>query len=274
MTTQQPSLKVIAANDRKQGKVPGVRKYRLAAPVLFAALGIILGTLTGLAVAILGTPTGATGISVVMANADSASPGHDTASGLTQQAHLTLFAQTAHAGKCAMDAGRLAANAALTGTPKAIRVVDVERSASSQVNPGKTPAGGKPSTIRAVHRAHRQARRTITQPLISPAFIATANNSHVGQPLLIETDEPLNLNDEIKPSNFYIEGDLSVVEYDATADTIETSDGRTFVLGTTVAASNAAPWGEYRSSLHYKCSTTGSCALSRAGAIAPNARMI
>ncbi len=84
----------------------------------------------------------------------------------------------------------------------------------------------------------------------------------------------MNLKDEIKYSNFYIEGDLTVVDYDATAGTIETSDGRTFVVGVTVAASNAAPWGEYRSNLHYRCSRNGSCALSRAGAVAPNARLI
>ena len=56
MRTHKLSLKAISANDRMQVKGPGVRKNRLAAPALFAALGITLGTLTGLAVAIFSAP--------------------------------------------------------------------------------------------------------------------------------------------------------------------------------------------------------------------------
>jgi hypothetical protein len=274
MRTHKLSLKAISANDRMQVKGPGVRKNRLAAPALFAALGITLGTLTGLAVAIFSAPAGATAISVVLANAESTSLGHDTVYGPTQQAHLTVLAQVARAGKCATDAGHLAANRAATGTPKAVRVSDVAHSTSSQLSSGKAPAGGKAPAPRVAFRAHHRTRRANTHLLMNPVLIVTVNDSHAGQPLLIEADEPLNLKNEIKSSNFYIEGDLNVVDYDATAGTIETSDGRTFVVGITVAASNAAPWGEYRSSLHYRCSRTGSCALSRAGAIAPNARLI
>jgi hypothetical protein len=109
---------------------------------------------------------------------------------------------------------------------------------------------------------------------MEPALIVTVSDSHASQPLLIEADEQQNIKNKEKSSSFYIEGDLNVVDYDATAGTIETSDGRIFVVGTTIAASNATPWGEYRSNLHYRCSRTGSCALSRAGAIAPNARLI
>ncbi len=274
MTTHIPSLKVIAAHDHRQAKVLGVRKYRWAAPALFAGLGITFGTLTGLAIAILGTPTDATAISVVLANADSTSPGHDTAYGPMQQAHLTALVHVARAGRCATDAGHLAANGAATGIPKAIRVADVERSTGSQLNSAKAHAGGRSPTTPVDYRVHHRARRANARPLMKLVLIVETNRLHTGQPFLIEADEPLNLKDEIKSSNFYIEGDLNVVDYDATAGTIETSDGRTFVVGITVAASNAAPWDEYRSNLHYRCSRTGSCALSRAGAVAPNARLI
>ena len=265
---------MIAAEDRRRVKVLGVRKYHSAAPVLFAALGITLGTLTGLAVAILGTPAGANGIPAVLANADSTGPGHDTAYGPTQQAHLTAPALVADAVKSATDASHQLANEAATGTPRTMLVVDAPRSTGPQLIPAKAPSVGKTPTPWTVYKAHHSAGWTVTHPFMTPALIVTTNDSLASQPLLIEADEPLNLKDQAKPSNFYIEGDFKVVDYDATAGTIETSDGRTFVVGTTVAASNATPWGEYRSNLHYRCSQTGSCALSRAGAVAPNARLI
>ncbi len=274
MTTHKPSLKVIPANDHKQVKVLGVWKFRLAAPVLFAALGITLGALTGLAVAIFSAPAGATAISVVLANGDSTSLGHDVAYGPTQQVHLTALVQVARAGKCATDVGHLAANGVATGTPKSIRVADGARSTNSHLSSGKAPAGGKAPMTLVAYRAHHRARRAITHPLMEPELIVTVSDSHASQPLLIEADEQQTIKDKAKSSSFYIEGDLNVVDYDAITGTIETSDGRIFVVGTTVAASNATPWGEYRSNLHYRCSRTGSCALSRAGAIAPNARLI
>ena len=80
--------------------------------------------------------------------------------------------------------------------------------------------------------------------------------------------------DAAKPPVRYIEGDLTIAAYDATTGTVQTSDGRTFILGTTVAAGSASSWDEYRSDVHYRCDQTGSCMLMRAGAVAPNARLI
>ncbi len=265
---------MVAAKDRRQVKVLGVQKYRSAAPVLFAALGITLGTLTGLAVAILSTPAGANGIPAVLANADSTSPGHDTSYGSTQQVHATFPVEVAEVGRGATDTSRQLANEAAAGTPRTMRVVDAPRSTGSQLISVKAPAVGKTPTPRIVYKAHHSEGWTVTRPLMTPSLIVAINDSNASQPLLIEADEPLNLKDQAKPSNFYIEGDLKVVDYDATAGTITTDDGRTFVVGSTVAASNAAPWGEYRSNLHYRCNQTGSCTLSRAGAVAPNARLI
>jgi hypothetical protein len=69
-------------------------------------------------------------------------------------------------------------------------------------------------------------------------------------------------------------GFLSVAAYDAMTGTLQTKDGKTFILGTSVAAGNATSWDEYRSGVHYRCDQTGSCILMRAGAVAPNARLI
>jgi hypothetical protein len=77
-----------------------------------------------------------------------------------------------------------------------------------------------------------------------------------------------------KPAGVYTEGDFTVADYDAKVGTIQSSDGRTFVVGITIAASNASSWGDYRSNVHYRCSQTGSCTLSGPGVVAPNARLI
>jgi hypothetical protein len=77
-----------------------------------------------------------------------------------------------------------------------------------------------------------------------------------------------------KPAIRYIEGDLTIAAYDAMTGTLQTSDGRTFILGTSVAAGNVTSWDEYRSGVHYRCDQGGSCMLMRAGAVAPSARLI
>jgi len=264
MATHNPSRKTVGANDHKPAELPGGWKYRLAKPILFAAVGITLGTLTGLAVAILSTPGGATGLSTVFANTGSTGPSLDAAYKPTQQAHSTALAQVA---------GHLAANKVAIVTPKAIRMADVDRSTRAHFIHRKVQAGAETLTIRAAHRKHHSGRH-VTHPHTKPTLIEEANASLAGPMPMTVADEPLNLDGEAMSSNFYTEGDLTVADYDANAGTIETSDGRTFVVGITVAVSNAAPWSEYRSNLHYRCSRTGSCALSRAGAVAPNARLI
>jgi hypothetical protein len=83
-----------------------------------------------------------------------------------------------------------------------------------------------------------------------------------------------SIDNAAKPVSRYIEGDLTIAAYDATTGMVQASDGRTFILGTTVAAGNAASWDEYRSGVHYRCDQSGSCLLMRAGAVAPSARLI
>jgi hypothetical protein len=84
----------------------------------------------------------------------------------------------------------------------------------------------------------------------------------------------MSLDGGAKPSAFYTEGDITVADYDAKAGTISTSDGRTFLIGLTVATSSASSWEEYRAHVHYKCGQNGICTLNRHGAIAPEARLI
>jgi len=85
---------------------------------------------------------------------------------------------------------------------------------------------------------------------------------------------PISLDGGAKPQVFYSEGDVTVADYYAAGDTIETVDGKSFVVGATVSASTATSWDDYRANVHYRCDQNGHCTLSRNGVIALNARQI
>jgi hypothetical protein len=85
---------------------------------------------------------------------------------------------------------------------------------------------------------------------------------------------PVSLDEEVTPVAYYSEGDATVVDYDATLDTILTNDGRTFVVGATVAMSSASSWSDYRSNVHYRCDQGGKCTITRGGVVALNAKLI
>ncbi len=93
------------------------------------------------------------------------------------------------------------------------------------------------------------------------------------QQLSLIPDQQINLNDA-NASHSYVEGDFTVADYDSSVSTIETSDGRKFVLGTTVRMRNATSWDEYRASVHYRCGDNGSCTLTREGTLTLDARLI
>jgi hypothetical protein len=70
---------------------------------------------------------------------------------------------------------------------------------------------------------------------------------------------------------FMIEGDATVADYDATTGLVETHEGKSFSVGTSVGASNS--WDDYSGHVHYRCDPGGNCTLSRAGVFVPHARM-
>jgi hypothetical protein len=75
------------------------------------------------------------------------------------------------------------------------------------------------------------------------------------------------------PSAFVVEGDATVADYDASAGSIETRDGRTFILGGASGAGNSVQWQDYVGNVHYSCTQHGNCTLFRAGVAVPNARL-
>jgi hypothetical protein len=134
----------------------------------------------------------------------------------------------------------------------------------------KTPDALKPATFKLGGRTYTAAKMTFLP----------APKPEEQEPQAAEPDVPTALDttqlsfDAPASASLYTEGVLTVADYSATTRTIQTSDGKTFVLGTTVAAGNATSWETYRSDVHYRCDQNGSCVLMRAGVVAPDARLI
>lgn len=73
---------------------------------------------------------------------------------------------------------------------------------------------------------------------------------------------------------YRIEGDATVVDYDADAGTIEVRDGRTFLLAGVGSQTEAAQWQDYVGNVHYSCDQGGNCTLSRSGTIVPSVKLV
>ncbi len=77
-----------------------------------------------------------------------------------------------------------------------------------------------------------------------------------------------------KNFTFMSEGDVTVADFNATMGTIETYEGRTFVLGSTAAPSVAARLQDSGSSVHYRCDQSGNCTLMQAGLVMQHVRLL
>jgi hypothetical protein len=171
--------------------------------------------------------------------------------------------QTAHAAQTApvKTAVKLAVTASAPASIKVAAKAAVTAAAlTASASPAKTaiPAAHKP-VLPVQLAADSVPAQTLDTTSVTPAPIAA---------------EPLDLDSGAKVQLFYSEGDATVASYNAAGDTIETDDGRTFVVGTTVSVSSATSWDDYHANVHYRCDQNGHCTLTRMGVIALNARLI
>lgn len=252
---------------------PRFSLVRLALPVLCGALGISLGTVIGVSIAFLTAPAVAPATSTD--SAQDSTTGTElgvtpsTTAGAEEDFHPAAFVPVvAYTRQPAANVGRSAAGRAGTGLSLTKQTVKASPSPAARTTQDKKPAIKRHPKLRFVGVRRRSVKHVAKLPVEQ----ALAGDPEV-TPIILN-DAQMSLDDGAKPSGFYSEGDLTVADYDATAGTIQTDDGRTFALGNTVSASNAAPWEDYRSNVHYRCGQDGSCLLVRAGVIASNARLI
>jgi hypothetical protein len=243
--------------------------------MLYAAMGISLGTLAGVCAAFATMPAGAESAS--NQSAPSSIPSAQTSARQNASSGLTANSQPAAAVPAVANPSTLPSD------PADSKADQVTSAASSTNPPAKEPGtaqalavsspelqveGNPPNQSASLQKPHEKPAAR-PEDLAADTDLASAADASP-----VSLDQQLNSVDDAKSSGSYSEGDLTVADYDATAGTILASDGRTFALGTTVGVDDASSWQDYRSNVHYKCGQNGSCMLTRHGAVAPNAKLI
>jgi hypothetical protein len=277
MSIRDDSREIVAARELPASR-PSFR--RSLVPMLYAGIGVALGTLTGLSMTMIGAPSGSP--SEYHAATTSSAPASAITVSMSAQSTPTAVSSPASNVKEAgttnlsADEGKSATTRLAGSATKAGCTGEAGCSHKVDVAPGKIPAANQQATPERTPAKARQPRSLI-HPFARQARPVMAS---LTETLPVQIDDQqvtsqVSQNDDTNAaSQFYTEGDLTVADYDATEGTIQTSDGRTFVVGASVSMANATSWDDYRSSVHYRCGGNGSCMLERAGVLAPNAKAI
>jgi hypothetical protein len=248
---------------------------RLILPVLCVSLGVSVGTATGITLALVNASR-----NTVAASSDSLQ------ASAAPESSVAMNSSSAQAAQSTVVSSPIAASSAPAANPDSNPVATrpqaklnpasetVARTGTApskvEIALNKAPDALKPATFRLNGKEYR-AVRMIFLPAAKPEQSEPATAQPAAPTALSTAQWGL---DTPAPASLYTEGVLTVSDYSESTRTIQTSDGRTFVLGTTVAAGNATPWETYRSDVHYRCDQNGSCVLMRAGVVAPDARLI
>lgn len=250
------------------------RLYRLMLPALCVLIGISVGSATGLTLALVNASRN----SVAASTEDSAEISTPPSSNLAANASPAQTTQAAVEPAPIVAPDTSAAQTTASSNPE--KATPKLHSAPESVSPSviapskvqvalnQAPDALKPASFKLDGKEYRAAKMT---------FVPNPNPEEQAAKLPARPSalNPTQWSLDTPPSaSLYTEGVLTVSDYSPTTRTIETSDGKTFVLGTTVASGNATSWDTYRSDVHYRCDQNGSCVLMRAGVVAPDARLI
>jgi hypothetical protein len=257
-----------------------------------ALIGLSLGTATGISLAIFSTPANASislndlnqvhfigneaPVSASTRSDASTSANTGVSHSVTNQAQQTTPTETlASASQPGIGASDETGTRTASGDSSTIARVKTEHSpATENSSPAKIPTvDDDEAPIHPAAPAERlPLKRPVAHPVTKPPRVVLAGDS-IDESAIVE-EAAVSLDGDAKPAVFYSEGDLTIVDFDSAKGTIETIDGKTFVLGLTISSADATGWEDYRSNVHYRCSQDGSCTLTRSGVVAPNARMI
>lgn len=286
MATQNLSLEDFLISSHRAVEIPGAWKFRLALPLLYAMIGVAIGTLTGVTVATVNPSAGISWLPIVSA------AGNGISDTISQATHRTAPAPARQLARPAavVHAASTSSPTAITRELAAPKVVAAAAKANRQVI-AEHPAALHPTLSKARAEARSRSARTAFAEIhrsrladghrVRPARVVMASTTKAAPSQMMAAAEQLSFDnqavpsdEEAVPSAVYVEGDFTVASYDASNGTIETNDGRTFAVGMTVVAGSASTWNDSGSNLHYRCNTTGVCTLFGPGIFAPNARLI
>jgi len=240
----------VAGYGYKQLPAAGPSGTAVITALLCAGIGVLLGILLGSAFA----------ASVWFRNSPEAPPSSPQARLSTATVDSRPVADAGQAQALDRQADNLTAGK-LSSPPKSTAAIAsaTPKLSAVQVQPAFRPASAaRPSSPRRKPSSMRPSGVFPRVP--APAALPLGN-------------EAARLDDAPGPFLFTIEGDVTVADYDALNGTIETQQGKTFVIDRTASESDTAPWQDFRANLHYRCDQAGNCTLFRAGVIVPNARM-
>jgi hypothetical protein len=297
MATLDQYSEVVAAYGYTLPPPPKAQTNRMVLGLLYAAIGTALGTMTGTGMAVVSMqPGGAAAWAHHLSLPDFSSA--------VKTPHAASAPVVAHHATPAPAPATVVAHAVIAApaqaAPAPVKAASAAPAAAAPVaHPGIFARVVTPSVVEASvdtaaldhqfasHHAATKARLAVAPVVHHQAALALASASSPNAPpaklaslalsaaVPVPSVEPVSLDDEVKPAAiFYSEGDATVVDYDSALDTILTNDGRTFVVGPTVAMSSAASWDDYRSNVHYRCDQGGKCTITRSGVLALNAKQI
>ncbi len=321
MSTYHQYSEIVAAYGNRLPP-PQPQTPRLTLPLVYAAIGLVLGTFTGTAAAVISLQPGMDNVTSHLSLASLRETGfriHPIANaGQPPVIENHANNQIAPATQPAALQNHVATEAAATAqTP----TVQDHASAASPVahleKPSPIPSHTQSQMMHALPgvvptpKPVVKLATAVPVPVVAPlkdvaTTVASADQVQTAaptvhqsaataklaavpaQPVIAQTPTPdatpvppatamptpLGLDGGLKVQFFYSEGDATVVSYNADSDTVQTDDGRTFVIGTTVSVSSATSWDDYRANVHYRCDQNGHCTLTRTGVIALNARLI
>jgi hypothetical protein len=113
----------------------------------------------------------------------------------------------------------------------------------------------------------RPSHESTTRALRASSAIAPEVVQDASQKQYPASDAP------VAQSGFYVEGDIEVADFDQASGTLETRDGRNFLLDA-ANLDSAASWRDDQTDVHYRCGQSGVCVLNGPGAAPMNARLI
>lgn len=249
--------------------LPRPSSLRITLPMIYAGIGIALGILTGTSLAIAGMPQGSP--LSLFSNSAPASTTETTAQATPVSAPTVAatYVPVVYVHPATAPINSVATQPAIVVAPRHHATVS-KHIYPQQIFPAKTRLMiNVPGPTAAP--AERQPARPVAHPVVKPARTLQASVPSSSQMPLSGAPR---LDNDAPASVFYTEGDLTVVAYDAATGTIQSADGRSFAVGQTVSLSNTMSWSDYRSDVHYRCASDGSCTLVRPGVVSTDARLI
>jgi hypothetical protein len=141
-------------------------------------------------------------------------------------------------------------------------------------SPIKTAKAGIQVTPDQIHAQRSNEKFKAIAPPVVRAEIATVPNVTPSQVQAGAPQLPAVVSTGTVNYKFYSEGDVTVADFNAITGTIESYEGRTFVIGASAAASVASAFQDSGSSVHYRCDQSGNCTLMRAGLVMQNVRLL